>query len=181
MAKEVKYREEARAAIMRGVDTLANAVGVTLGPKGRNVVLGREYGSPVVTKDGVTVARDINLADKYHNLGAQMVREVSVKTNDLAGDGTTTATVLAQAIARAGVKNVTAGANPMALQRGIQKATDAAVAELAKLSKNVEGKQDLQNVATVSANNDKTIGALIAEAMEQVGKEGVVRPSESII
>ena len=179
MAKEVKYREEARAAIMRGVDTLANAVGVTLGPKGRNVVLGREYGSPVVTKDGVTVARDINLADKYHNLGAQMVREVSVKTNDLAGDGTTTATVLAQAIARAGVKNVTAGANPMALQRGIQKATDAAVAELAKLSKNVEGKQDLQNVATVSANNDKTIGALIAEAMEQVGKEGVVTVEES--
>jgi chaperonin GroEL len=179
MAKEVKYREEARAAILRGVDTLANAVGVTLGPKGRNVVLGREYGSPVVTKDGVTVAREINLKDKYQNLGAQMVREVSVKTNDIAGDGTTTATILAQAIAREGVKNVTAGANPMALQRGIQTATEAAVAELEKLSQKIEGKQDLQNVATVSANNDKNIGALLAEAMEQVGKDGVVTVEES--
>ena len=179
MAKEVKYREEARAAILRGVDTLANAVGVTLGPKGRNVVLGREYGSPVITKDGVTVAREISLADKYQNLGAQLVREVSVKTNDIAGDGTTTATILAQAIVREGFKNVAAGANPMALQRGIQKATDAAVAELEKMSKKVEGQQDLQNVATVSANNDKIIGALIAAAMEQVGKDGVVTVEES--
>ncbi len=179
MAKQVKYREEARAAIMRGMDTLANAVGVTLGPKGRNVVLGREYGSPVVTKDGVTVARDISLKDKYQNLGAQLVREVSVKTNDTAGDGTTTATILAQAIVREGVKNVAAGANPMSLQRGIQKAADAAVAELEKMSKKVEGQQDLQNVATVSANNDKNIGQLIAAAMEQVGKDGVVTVEES--
>jgi chaperonin GroEL len=179
VAKEVKYREEARAAILRGVDTLANAVGVTLGPKGRNVVLSRAYGSPVVTKDGVTVAREISLQDKYQNLGAQMVREVSVKTNDIAGDGTTTATILAQAIVREGVKNVAAGANPMALQRGIQSATQAAVAELEKQSKKIDGKQDLQNVATVSANNDKNIGALLAEAMEQVGKDGVVTVEES--
>ena len=179
MAKEVKYGEEARAAILRGVDTLANAVGVTLGPKGRNVALGREYGSPVITKDGVTVAREISLKDKYQNLGAQLVREVSVKTNDIAGDGTTTATILAQAIAREGVKNVAAGANPMALQRGIQKAADAAVAEVEKMSKKVEGQKDLQNVATVSANNDKIIGALIAAAMEQVGKDGVVTVEES--
>ena len=179
MAKEVKYGEEARAAILRGVDTLANAVGVTLGPKGRNVALGREYGSPVITKDGVTVAREISLKDKYQNLGAQLLREVSVKTNDIAGDGTTTATILAQAIAREGVKNVAAGANPMALQRGIQKAADAAVAEVEKMSKKVEGQKDLQNVATVSANNDKIIGALIAAAMEQVGKDGVVTVEES--
>jgi chaperonin GroEL len=178
-AKEVKYREEARAAILRGVDTLANAVRVTLGPKGRNVVLGREYGSPVVTKDGVTVAREINLADKYQNIGAQMVREVSVKTSDTAGDGTTTATVLAQALAREGLKNVTAGANPMALQRGIQKATEAAVAALEAMSKTVEGRADLENVAAVSANNDRFIGALIAEAMEKVGQEGVVTVEES--
>ena len=179
MAKEIKFRGDARKAMLNGMDILANAVRVTLGPKGRNVILGREYGSPVVTKDGVTVARDISLADKYQNMGVHMVREVAVKTNDFAGDGTTTATVLAQAIAREGIKNVTAGANPMALQRGIQKAAEFAVAELAKMSKPVDGKADLQNVAAVSANNDKNIGSLIAEAMDKVGKNGVVTVEES--
>lgn len=179
MAKEVKFQSDARRAMLKGMDTLANAVRVTLGPKGRNVVLGREFGSPVVTKDGVTVARDINLADKYENIGVQMVREVAVKTNDLAGDGTTTATVLAQAIAREGIKNVAAGANPMALQRGIQQAAENVVAALGAMSKPVEGKEDLLNVAAVSANNDRNLGALIAEAMNQVGKDGVVTVEES--
>ncbi len=142
-AKELKFSEDARHCILRGVNTLANAVRVTLGPKGRNVVLGRKYGAPLITKDGVTVAKEIDLKDKYENMGAQMVREVASKTNDLAGDGTTTATVLAQAIFREGIKNVTAGANPMALQRGIQQATDAAVAELQRLSKKVKGKEEL--------------------------------------
>lgn len=178
-AKEVKFREEARRSMLAGVNTLANAVRVTLGPKGRNVVLGKKYGSPVITKDGVTVAKEIELADKYENMGAQMVREVAVKTNDTAGDGTTTATVLAQAIFREGVKNVTSGANPMSLQRGIQLATDEIVAELQRLSKKVKTKEDLTNVATVSANNDREIGKLISEAMEQVGKDGVVTVEES--
>jgi chaperonin GroEL len=178
-AKQLKFREEARSAMLKGVNTLANAVRVTLGPRGRNVVLGKSYGSPVITKDGVTVAREIELKDKYENMGAQMVREVATKTNDTAGDGTTTATVLAQAIFREGVKNVTAGANPMALQRGIKLATDAAVAELERMSKNVKGKEELANVATVSANNDRQIGKLISEAMEQVGKDGVVTVEES--
>ncbi|MBV9211874.1 MAG: chaperonin GroEL, partial [Acidobacteria bacterium] len=179
MAKELKFREDARSAMLQGVNTLANAVRVTLGPKGRNVVLGKMYGSPMITKDGVTVAKEIDLKDKYQNMGAQMVREVATKTNDTAGDGTTTATVLAQAIFREGVKNVTAGANPMALQRGIQMATEAAVAELEKMSKKVKGKDELANVATVSANNDRKIGQLISEAMEQVGKDGVVTVEES--
>ncbi len=179
MAKELKFREEARKAMLEGVNTLANAVRVTLGPKGRNVVLSKSYGSPVITKDGVTVAKEIDLKDKYENMGAQMVREVATKTNDTAGDGTTTATVLAQAIYREGVKNVTAGANPMSLQRGIQMATEAAVAELERMSKKVKGKEELANVATVSANNDRTIGQLISEAMEQVGKDGVVTVEES--
>jgi chaperonin GroEL len=179
VAKELKFREEARKAMLQGVNTLANAVRVTLGPKGRNVVLGKMYGSPVITKDGVTVAKEIDLKDKYENMGAQMVREVATKTNDTAGDGTTTATVLAQAIYREGVKNVTAGANPMSLQRGIQLATEAAVAELERMSKKVKGKEELANVATVSANNDRQIGQLISEAMEQVGKDGVVTVEES--
>ena len=179
MAKDLKFREQARGAMLEGVNTLANAVRVTLGPKGRNVVLAKMYGSPVITKDGVTVAKEIELKDKYENMGAQMVREVATKTNDTAGDGTTTATVLAQAIFREGVKNVTAGANPMSLQRGIQMATEAAVAELERMSKKVKGKEELANVATVSANNDRKIGQLISEAMEQVGKDGVVTVEES--
>ncbi|MEP6570486.1 MAG: chaperonin GroEL [Acidobacteriota bacterium] len=178
-AKEMKFREEARSAMLQGVNTLANAVRVTLGPKGRNVVIGKKYGSPVITKDGVTVAKEIELKDKYENMGAQMVREVAVKTNDTAGDGTTTATVLAQAIFRQGVKNVTAGANPMSLQRGIQIATDAVVAELERASKKVKSKEDLMNVASVSANNDREIGKLIADAMEKVGKDGVVTVEEA--
>jgi chaperonin GroEL len=178
-AKELKFREEARSAMLAGVNTLANAVRVTLGPKGRNVVIGKKYGSPVITKDGVTVAKEIELKDKYENMGAQMVREVAVKTNDTAGDGTTTATVLAQAIFRQGVKNVTAGANPMSLQRGIQIATDAVVAELQRTSKKVKSNEDLMNVASVSANNDREIGKLIAAAMEKVGKDGVVTVEEA--
>ena len=178
-AKEMKFREEARSAMLQGVNTLANAVRVTLGPKGRNVVLGKSFGSPVITKDGVTVAKEIELKDKYENMGAQMVREVAVKTNDTAGDGTTTATVLAQAIFRQGVKNVTAGANPMSLQHGIQLATDAVVAELQRISRKVKSQEDLMNVASVSANNDRDIGKLISEAMQQVGKDGVVTVEEA--
>jgi chaperonin GroEL len=178
-AKELKFREEARHAMLKGVDVLANVVRVTLGPKGRNVVLGKKFGPPVITKDGVTVAKEIELKDKYQNMGAQMVREVAVKTNDKAGDGTTTATVLAQAIFREGVKNVTAGANPMSLQRGIQIATEQVVAELERMSKKVKSKEELTNVATVSANNDREIGQLISEAMERVGKDGVVTVEES--
>jgi chaperonin GroEL len=178
-AKDLKFREEARAAMLRGVNVLANAVRVTLGPKGRNVVLGRSFGSPVITKDGVTVAREIDLKDKYENMGAQMVKEVASKTNDIAGDGTTTATVLAQAIFREGVKNVAAGANPMQLQRGLQLGVEAAVAELGKLSKKVKSKQELANVAAVSANNDREIGELISEAMDKVGNDGVVTVEES--
>jgi len=165
--------------MLKGVNTLANVVRVTLGPKGRNVILGKKYGSPVITKDGVTVAREIDLKDKYENIGAQMVREVAVRTNDTAGDGTTTATVLAQAIFREGLKNVTAGANPMDLQRGIQIATEAAVADLERMSKKVKGKEELANVASVSANNDRQIGKLISEAMDKVGKDGVVTVEES--
>jgi chaperonin GroEL len=178
-AKEMKFREEARSAMLQGVNTLANAVRVTLGPKGRNVVIGKKYGSPVITKDGVTVAKEIELPNNYENMGAQMVREVAVKTNDTAGDGTTTATVLAQAIFRQGVKNVAAGANPMSLQRGIQLATDAVVGELQRMSRKVKSKEDLMNVASVSANNDREIGKLISEAMEQVGKDGVVTVEEA--
>jgi chaperonin GroEL len=178
-AKDLKFSEEARSAMLKGVNTLANAVRVTLGPKGRNVVIGKKFGSPVITKDGVTVAKEIDLKDNYENMGAQMVREVATRTNDTAGDGTTTATVLAQAIFREGVKNVTAGANPMALQRGIQRATEAAVADLERQSKKVKGKDELTNVASVSANNDREIGELIAEAMDKVGKDGVVTVEES--
>ncbi|HVF66029.1 MAG TPA: chaperonin GroEL [Pyrinomonadaceae bacterium] len=179
MAKDLKFREEARSAMLKGVNVLANAVRVTLGPKGRNVVLGKKFGSPVITKDGVTVAKEIELKDKYENMGAQMVKEVATKTNDIAGDGTTTATVLAQAIFREGVKNVTAGANPMALQRGIQLGVEAAVKELEKMSKKVKGKEELANVAAVSANNDRELGELISEAMDRVGRDGVVTVEES--
>src|SRR5918993_1418847 len=175
----MKFHGEARKAMLHGVDTLANAVRVTLGPKGRNVIIGKKFGSPVITKDGVTVAKEIDLKDKYENMGAQMVKEVATKTNDIAGDGTTTATVLAQSIFREGVKNVAAGANPMSLQRGIQLATEQVVAELERMSKKVKSKEELMNVATVSANNDREIGMLISEAMEQVGKDGVVTVEES--
>ncbi len=178
-AKELKFDVEARKAMLQGVNVLANAVRVTLGPKGRNVVLAKKFGSPVITKDGVTVAKEIDLPDKYQNIGAQMVKEVATRTNDTAGDGTTTATVLAQAIFREGVKNVAAGANPMALQRGIQLATDAAVAALEKQSKPIKSKDELANVASVSANNDRELGDLISEAMERVGKDGVVTVEES--
>jgi chaperonin GroEL len=178
-AKQMKFHEDARNAMLQGVNTLANVVRVTLGPKGRNVVLGKKFGSPVITKDGVTVAKEIELKDKYENMGAQMVREVAVKTNETAGDGTTTATVLAQEIYKQGIKNVTAGANPTSIQRGIQIATQAVVAELQRMSKKVKSQDDLLNVASVSANNDRAIGRLIAEAMEQVGKDGVVTVEES--
>jgi len=178
MAKDIVYREEARSAILRGVNALADAVKVTLGPKGRNVVLDKKFGSPTITKDGVTVAKEIDLKDPMENLGARMVREVASKTSDVAGDGTTTATVLAQAIYREGIKSVTAGANPMELKQGIDKAVAAVVEELKKLSKPVKGKMIAQ-VGTISANNDEEIGKIIAEAMEKVGKDGVITVEES--
>jgi chaperonin GroEL len=173
MAKQIVHGEESRAAILRGVNQLADAVKITLGPKGRNVVLGKSYGSPTITKDGVTVAKEIDLKDSMENMGAQMVREVASKTSDVAGDGTTTATVLAQAIYREGVKTVAAGANPMALKRGIDKAVERAAAAIKKLSKPVAGEMIAQ-VGTISANGDATIGELIAKAMEKVGKDGVI-------
>ena len=157
--KDLVYREDARAAMMRGVNALANTVKVTLGPKGRNVVLSRKFGSPLVTKDGVTVAKEIELSDRWENMGAQMVREVASKTSDLAGDGTTTATILAQAIYREGIKNVTSGANPMDLKRGIDKAVETIVEELTKISKPVKSKKEQEQVATVSANSDRNIGS----------------------
>ena len=178
-AKQLRYSEEARRTILKGVDQLANAVKVTLGPKGRNVVLDKKWGAPTITKDGVTVAKEIELEDPFENMGAQMVKEVASKTSDVAGDGTTTATVLAQAIYREGQKNVTAGANPMALKRGIEKAVEAVVAELKKLSIATKGKKEISQVATISANNDATIGTLIAEAMEKVGKDGVITVEEA--
>jgi chaperonin GroEL len=178
-AKELKYKDDARAAMLRGVNALADTVKVTLGPRGRNVVLSRKFGSPLVTKDGVTVAKDIELKDRYENMGAQMVKEVASKTSDLAGDGTTTATVLAQAIYREGIKNVAAGANPMDLKRGIDRAVDVVVDELKKLSKPVKSRKEQEQVASISANSDKEIGKLIAEAMEKVGKDGVVTVEEA--
>ena len=179
MAKDLKFREEARKAMLEGVNILANAVRVTLGPRGRNVVIDKKFGSPLITKDGVTVAKEIDLKNPLQNMGAQMVREVATKTNDVAGDGTTTATVLAQAIFREGFKNVAAGANPMALKRGIDRGVEVAVAEIEKMSKKVKGKDDLTAVGTVAANGDKLIGELLAEAMEQVGKDGVVTVEEA--
>jgi chaperonin GroEL len=178
-AKELYFNTEARAALKRGVDQLAEAVKVTLGPKGRNVVIDKKFGSPTITKDGVTVAKEVELSDPIENMGAQMVKEVATKTSDLAGDGTTTATVLAQAIFREGLKNVTAGANPMALKRGIDKAVQAVVDELKAISVPTTGKKEIAQVGTISANNDKEIGDLIAEAMEKVGKDGVITVEEA--
>ncbi|MEF3304504.1 chaperonin GroEL [Paenibacillus sp. GYB003] len=178
MAKEIKFSEDARRAMLRGVDALANAVKVTLGPKGRNVVLEKKFGSPLITNDGVTIAKEIELEDAFENMGAQLVKEVATKTNDVAGDGTTTATVLAQAMIREGLKNVTAGANPMVIRKGIEKAVKTAVEELAKISKPIEGKQSIAQVAAISAA-DEELGQLIAEAMEKVGNDGVVTVEES--
>jgi chaperonin GroEL len=178
-AKELHFNVDARAALKRGVDQLAEAVRVTLGPKGRNVVIDKKFGAPTVTKDGVTVAKEIELADPIENMGAQMVKEVATKTSDLAGDGTTTATVLAQAIFREGLKNVTAGVNPMALKRGIDQAVTAVVEELKKMSVPTKGKKEIAQVGSISANNDKEIGDLISEAMEKVGKDGVITVEEA--
>jgi len=178
-AKELQFSIDARARLKRGVDALAEAVKITLGPKGRNVVIDKKFGSPTITKDGVTVAKEIELSDPVENMGAQMVKEVATKTSDLAGDGTTTATVLAQAIFREGLKNVTAGANPMELKRGIEKAVEAVVEQLKTLSVPSAGKKEITQVGTISANNDKEIGNLIAEAMEKVGKDGVITVEEA--
>jgi len=179
MAKNINYNVEARDALKRGVDKLANAVKVTLGPRGRNVVIEKSFGAPMVTKDGVTVAKEIELEDKVENMGAQMVREVASKTSDNAGDGTTTATVLAQAIVAAGLKNVTAGANPMEIKRGIEKAVAAIVAELKAVSRDIDDRNEIAQVGTISANNDEAIGNLIADAMEKVGKDGVITVEEA--
>src|SRR5947199_4678842 len=178
MAKQVVHGEESRAAILRGINQLADAVKITLGPKGRNVVIDKKFGSPTITKDGVTVAKEVDLKDPMENLGARMVREVASKTSDVAGDGTTTATVLAQGLFREGIKNVTAGVNPMELKKGIDRAVQIVVEELKKLSKPVRGKMIAQ-VGAISANNDEEIGSIIAEAMEKVGKDGVITVEES--
>src|SRR5262245_28498519 len=178
-AKQLLFSSEARAKILEGVEQLARAVKVTLGPRGRNVVLDKKWGSPTVTKDGVTVAKEIELDDPYHNMGAQMVREVASKTSDVAGDGTTTATVLAEAIYREGIKNVTAGAAPMSIKRGIEKAVDVVVAELKKLSRDVKENKEIEQVATISANTDNFIGKKIAEAMDKVGKDGTITVEEA--
>ncbi len=177
-AKDIKFGEEARRAILNGVDKLAEAVKVTLGPKGRNVAIEKKFGPPTVTKDGVTVAKEIELKDPFENIGAQMVKEVASKTSDVAGDGTTTATVLAQAIFKEGMKNVTAGANPMALKRGIEKAVQTVVDELKKISKEVKDRFEIKQVAAISANNDEAIGEIIADAMEKAGKDGVITVEE---
>lgn len=179
MAKQILFAEDGRAKILKGVNILANAVKVTLGPRGRNVVIDKKFGSPLITKDGVTVAKEIELEDPFEDMGAQLVKEVASKTSDVAGDGTTTATVLAQAIYREGVKNVTAGANPMDLKRGIEKAVEVVVAEIKKISKPIKDKKEIAQVGTISANNDKMIGDLIAEAMEKVGKDGVITVEEA--
>jgi len=179
MPKQLKFDEDARAALLKGVNILAQAVKATLGPKGRNVVIDKKFGSPTITKDGVTVAKEIELKDSYEDMGAQMLKEVASKTSDIAGDGTTTATVLAQAIFREGLRNVTAGANPMGLKRGIEAAVEAVTEELKKLSKSTKDKKEIAQVATIASNNDKTIGSLIAEAMEKVGKDGVITVEES--
>ena len=179
MAKEIKFDQDGRSAILKGVNTLADAVKVTLGPKGRNVILDKSFGSPTITKDGVTVAKEIELEDKFENMGAQMVKEVASKTSDVAGDGTTTATILAQAIYREGVKQVTAGNNPMEIKRGVDKAVEVIVDELKKMSKKTEEQKEITQVGTISANNDETIGNIIAEAMDKVGKEGVITVEEA--
>src|SRR5580698_4252328 len=180
MAKNIIFDLKARDAIKKGADALADAVKVTLGPKGRNVIIDKKFGAPVITKDGVTVAKEIELADPIQNMGAQLLKEVASKTSDVAGDGTTTATVLAQAILTAGMKNVTAGANPMDLKRGIDKAVEAVVADLKKQSKSVgDDNSKIEQVATISANNDSSIGKLIAQAMAKVKKEGVITVEEA--
>jgi chaperonin GroEL len=179
MAKELKFDQEARNAVLEGVNILADVVKVTLGPKGRNVVLEKSFGPPVVTKDGVTVAKEIELEDHFQNMGAKMVKEVASKTSDTAGDGTTTATLLAQAIYREGYKIVAAGVNPMDLKRGIDYAVEEVVKELKKLSKPVKEQKEISQVGTISANNDSTIGNIIAEAMNKVGKEGVITVEEA--
>src|SRR5690349_9221337 len=178
-AKNIKFKEDARQKILKGVRTLASAVKVTLGPKGRNVVIDKSYGTPHITKDGVTVAKEIELEDKHENMGAQMVKQVASKTADKAGDGTTTATVLAREIYQEGLRNVTAGANPMDLKRGIEKSVKIVVEELKKMSKPVKDKKEIAQVATISANNDPEIGELIAAAMERVGKDGTVTVEEA--
>ena len=178
-AKQLRYRESARHAMLVGIEKLAKAVKVTLGPKGRNVVLDKKWGAPTITKDGVTVAKEIELDDRFENMGAQMVREVASKTSDVAGDGTTTATVLAESIYREGLRNVTAGANPMGLKRGIEKAVDVVIEELKKLSKPVKDKKEISQVGTIAANGDTVVGDLIAEAMEKVGKDGVITVEEA--
>jgi len=177
--KKLIFSEDARSVILRGVNTLANTVKVTLGPRGRNVMLSKKYGSPIITKDGVTVAKDIELKNKEEDIGARMVREVASKTSDIAGDGTTTATILAQAIFREGLKNVASGANPIAVKRGIDLAVDKAVAEIKRMSKSVKGNKDIENIATISANGDKKIGDLLAKAIEEVGRDGVVTVEEA--
>jgi chaperonin GroEL len=178
-AKELRFEDEARRAILRGAEKLAHAVKVTLGPKGHNVIIDKKWGAPTITKDGVTVAKEVELEDKFENMGAQMIKEVASKTSDVAGDGTTTATVLAEAIYREGLKNVTAGANSMALKRGIDQAVEVAIGELKKMSKKTTGREEIMQVAAISANNDKEIGKLIADAMEKVGKEGVITVEEA--
>ncbi len=179
MPKQVLFSDEGRAALLRGVNIMAAAVKATLGPKGRNVVIDKKYGSPTITKDGVTVAKEIELKDHFENMGAQMLKEVASKTSDIAGDGTTTATVLAQAIVREGLKNVTAGANPMGLKRGIDKAVDVVVEDLKRMSKSTKDKKEIAQVASIASNNDKAIGNLISDAMEKVGKDGVITVEES--
>ena len=179
MAKEIKFDQDARTKMLAGIDTLANAVSVTLGPKGRNVIIEKSFGAPTVTKDGVTVAKEVELEDKFENMGAQMVKEVASKTSDVAGDGTTTATVLAQSIYREGAKLVVAGMNPMELKRGVDKAVEAVVEELEKMSKPTRSSEEIAQVGTISANSDETIGKIIAEAMEKVGKEGVITVEEA--
>ena len=178
MAKVIKFGEDARKSLLEGVNKLADTVKVTLGPKGRNVVLDKSYGAPLITNDGVTIAKEIELEDKFENMGARLVKEVSTKTNDVAGDGTTTATVLAQSMIKEGVKNVAAGADPMAVKRGMDKAVDVAVKELKKISSEVDGKDGIARVASISADNEE-VGSLIADAMEKVSKDGVITIEES--
>ena len=178
MAKQIKYGEDARRALEKGINALADTVKITLGPKGRNVVLDKKFGAPLITNDGVTIAKDVELEDPFENMGAQLVKEVATKTNDVAGDGTTTATLLAQAIVREGMKNVAAGANPMVLRKGIEMAAEAAVKRLQEISKPIESKQAIAQVASISASDD-TVGELISDAMEKVGKDGVITIEES--
>src|SRR5687767_14103496 len=179
MSKLVKFDEEARRGLEAGVNRLANAVKVTLGPKGRNVVLDKKWGAPTITNDGVSIAREVELDDSWENMGAQLVKEVATKTNDVAGDGTTTATVLAQALVKNGLRNVAAGANPMALKRGIEKAVGAAIDSIKSQARDVEGREQIAHVASISANNDPEIGEMVAEAMDKVGKDGVITVEES--